>query len=143
MAVESETMETFTNPISIKVGTLSKNAIKTEICHLFIHFNLYLSDKRTKKIFSMFSLSNLIIFVKNKRVEKSMSATHSNKVGACFLLITLCNGLGTENINCCFASGIFAHCWCIQDLSCSTVCGHHCLILFFMMRHKCSIGDRS
>ena len=55
-----------------------------------------------------------------------MPATHSKKVGteAClhwvtspFLLITLCNRLGTEDINCCsFASGIFTHSWCIQDL---------------------------
>ena len=40
-----------TNPISIKIGTLSKNAIK-------------LTDRRTKKIFSVFSLMNLILFVK-------------------------------------------------------------------------------
>ena len=30
-----------TNPISIIVGTLSKNAIKTKICNVFIHLNLY------------------------------------------------------------------------------------------------------
>ena len=45
----------------------------------------------------------------------------------CTSLVTLCNCLGTEDINCCsFASGIFAHSWCIQDLSCSTVCAQHC-----------------
>ena len=61
-----------------------------------------------------------------------------------FLLITLCNLLGTEDINYCrFASGIFSHSWCIQDLSCSTFCSHCCLILLFMMRHTFSIGDRS
>ena len=30
-----------TNPISIKVGTLYKNAIKSKICNLYIHLNLY------------------------------------------------------------------------------------------------------
>ena len=72
-----------------------------------------------------------------------MPATHSKKLGqrhayhwvtSPFLLITLCNCLGTEDINCCsFASGIFAHSWCIQDLSWSTVRGRHCLIILFMM----------
>ena len=61
-----------------------------------------------------------------------------------FLLIALCNLLGTKDINCwSLVSGIFAHSWCIQDLTCSTVNGHHCLILLFMMRHTFSIGDRS
>ena len=51
-----------------------------------------------------------------------------------FLLITLCNCLGTEYINCCsFERGIFAHSWCIQDFNCSTG-GRRCLILLFMMR---------
>ena len=60
-----------------------------------------------------------------------------------FHLITLCNHLGTADINCCsFASGIFAHSWCIQDLSCSTVRGPYCLILLSMMCHTFSIGDR-
>ena len=60
------------------------------------------------------------------------------------MLPTLCNHLGTEDINCCsFASGIVAHSWCIQDLSCSTVRGCRCLILLFMMRYTFSIGDRA
>ena len=54
------------NPISIKVGTHSKNAIKTQIGNLFIHLNLYVADKMTKKRFSVFSVMNLVIFVKYK-----------------------------------------------------------------------------
>jgi len=66
-----------------------------------------------------------------------MAATHPKKfvtetcyhcVPSPFLLITLFNHLGVaDSTNCwSFASGIFA---LIQD-SRSTVCGHHCLILF-------------
>ena len=51
--------------------------------------------------------------------------------------ITLCNRLETENIHCCS----FAHSWCIQDLSCSTVHGRRCLILLFMMHHTFSIEN--
>ena len=142
-----------TNPISIKVGTLSKNAIKTKICNLFIHLNLYLTDKRTKKS-SVFSLINLVKYNLNINKFWNWCLQHTPKllgqrhvyhwVTSPFLLITLCNHLGTEDINCCsFASGIFAHSWCIQDLSCSTVRGRRCLILLFMMRHTFSIGDRS
>ena len=58
------------------------------------------------------------------------------------LLITLCNHLGPEDINCCsFASGMFDHSWCVQDLSCSTVRGRCSLILLFIMRHTFLIGD--
>ena len=55
--------ELFPTGLHIKVGTLSKNAIKTKICNLFIHLNLYLTDKRTKKICSVFSLINLINYL--------------------------------------------------------------------------------
>ena len=41
----------FTNPISIKAETLSKNARKTKICNLLIHLNLYLN----KSILSVFT----------------------------------------------------------------------------------------
>ena len=62
--VDPESLEVFksclTNLISIKVGTLPKNAIKTKICNLLIHFNLYLTDKMTKKRVSVFSLMNLL-----------------------------------------------------------------------------------
>ena len=49
---ESEKMSTTTwtactNPIYIKVGTLSKNAIKTKDCNLLNHLNFYLADKCT------------------------------------------------------------------------------------------------
>ena len=67
------------NPISIKVGTLSKNAIKTKIYNFFIQLNLYLTDKRTKKICSVFSMMNYIVFVKYKLIQKLMTATHSKK----------------------------------------------------------------
>ena len=119
---------------------------------MFIHLNLYLTDKMTKKGFSVFSLMNLIDFLKYELMYKFMPATLSKKLGqrhvyhwvASSFLITLCNCLGTEDINCCsFASGIFAHSWCIQDLSCPTVRGCCCLILLFMMCHTFSIGDRS
>ena len=58
-----------------------------------------------------------------------------------FLFSTLCNRLGTEDINCCsFASRIFARSECIQDLSCSTAHVHR---VSFMLHHTFSIGDRS
>ena len=60
MSIHSEN----TNPISIKVGTLSKNAIKTNNCNLLNHLNFYLTDKSTQKTFSLFSLSILIAFLK-------------------------------------------------------------------------------
>ncbi len=41
------------------------------------------------------------------------------------------------------ASGIFAQSCMKQDFSCSTVLGHHCVILLFMTHHTFSIGDRS
>ena len=115
-------MYAYTNPISIKVGTLSKNAIKTKISNLLIHFNIYLTDKRTNKRCSVFSLS---LFPKYKQIYKLMPATHTPKnlwqrhvyhwVTSHFILIN--NPLGTEYINCCsFASGIFAHSWCLQNL---------------------------
>ena len=94
---------------------------------------------------------NFIVFVKYKqiaclqRTQKKLGEAHVHHwVTSTFLLITLCNRLGTEDMNCCsFATGIFPHSWCIQDLSCSTVCGRRCLILLFMMHHTFSIGDRS
>ena len=60
-----------TNPISIKVGRLSKNAIKTKICNFFIHLNLYLTDKMTKQIYTF----------KYRQFFKLIPATHSKKVG--------------------------------------------------------------
>ena len=57
-----------TNPIYIKVGTLSENAIKTKICNFFSNLNISSADKRTKKRFSVFSLMNLILFVIHKHI---------------------------------------------------------------------------
>ena len=140
-------LDVSTNPIPIKVGTLSKNAIKSKICNLLIHLKLYLTYQRTKIFFSVFSL-----FVINKfrnrclqHTQKKLGQRHVyHWVTSPFLLITLCKHLGTEDINCCcFASEIFAHSSCVQDLSCSTFRGHRCLILLFMMRHTFWIGDRS
>jgi len=60
-----------------------------------------------------------------------------------FLLITLFKCLGIEDTNCwSFASGIFAQSRLAKD-SCSTVCGHRCLMLLFMMGHTFSITERS
>ena len=59
---------TFTNSISIKVGTLSKNAIKAQICNFSIHLNLYLTDRRKNKIFPVFSPTNVILFVIYKQI---------------------------------------------------------------------------
>ena len=138
-----------TNPISIKVGTLSKNAIKTNIGHLFIQLNLYLIDKEqgTKKIFHVIVFVNINKF-RNwclRHTQKKLGERHVyHWVTSPFLLIALCNCFGNEDINCCsFASEIFAHFRCIQDLSCSTVRGRLCLILLFMMHHTFSIEDRS
>ena len=58
VAVASSLRNSCTNPISIKVGTLSKNAI---ICNLLIHLNLYLTDKKDKENIVFFLL---IIFNK-------------------------------------------------------------------------------
>jgi len=68
-----------------------------------------------------------------------MAETHPKKiwdgdvyhcVTSPFLLITRFNHLGVEDTNCwCLASGIF----CLIQDSHSTVCGHHCMILLFMM----------
>lgn len=59
-------------------------------------------------------------------------------------LITLINHLGTEDTNYwSFPSGIFAHfCW-MQNFSCSTVHGHHYVIIIYMMHPTFLIGDRS
>ena len=54
-----------TNPISIKLGTLSKNAI-IKNCNVLNHLKLYLTDKSTEKTFAGFSLTNLIVFFKYK-----------------------------------------------------------------------------
>ena len=64
-----------TNPISIKVGTLSKNAIETKNCNLLNHWNFYLTDKSTEKTFSVFSVTNLIVFCKYKNVLWSDKST--------------------------------------------------------------------
>ena len=97
--------------------TLSNNPIQTKICNFFLHLKLYLSDKGTKKIFSVFSLINLILFVKYKHIYKLMPTMHSKKVGteACLPVgnitssFNYTNNLGTEDINCfSLAGGIFA-----------------------------------
>ena len=51
-------------PISINVGTLSKNAIKTKNCNLFNHLNFHSTEESREKTFSVFSLTNLIVFCK-------------------------------------------------------------------------------
>lgn len=57
----------FTNSISIKVGPLSKNAIKAKIYHLEIHLKLENpTGKKTKKRFSVLPQTNLILFGKFK-----------------------------------------------------------------------------
>ena len=48
------------NHISIKDTKLSKNAMETKICDLFIRSHLNLTDKRTTERFSVFSLMNLL-----------------------------------------------------------------------------------
>ena len=139
------------NPISIKVGTLSKNEIKTKICNLFIHLNRYLTEKGQIQDFQYFhwwlyllNIDTCINWCLQHTQDKLGQRHVCHWETSPFLLISLCNSLGTEDINCCsFASGIFAQSWCIQGLSCSKVCGCHCLILLFMMRHTFSIEDRS
>ena len=60
----------YPNAISLKVGTLSKNAIKTKTCNLLNHMNFYLTDKSTDKTYPVFSRTNLIVFCKyEKRTE--------------------------------------------------------------------------
>ena len=61
------------------------------------------------KIFSVFSLMNLILFVKYKQIYKLMLVAQKklgqryvyHQVTSPFLLITFCYLLGTEDINCC------------------------------------------
>ena len=66
-----------TNPISINVGNgCTKNAIKTKKCNLLNHLNIYLTDKSTEKIFSVFPLTNLIVFCKYKKQQNVTPATH-------------------------------------------------------------------
>ena len=69
----------FTNPISIKVGTLAKNAIKTANKNVLNHFNFYITDKTTEKPFSEFPLTNLIVFCKYKKLQNVTPATHTKK----------------------------------------------------------------
>ena len=69
-----------TNPISIKDGKLSKNAIKTKNCHLLNHLNFYLTDESTENPFSVFLLTNLIVFCKYKKQQNVTPATHSKKL---------------------------------------------------------------
>ena len=90
-------------------------------------------QKDKEKMFSVFTyeLNSIIyLFYINKfrnrclqHTQKKLGQRHVyHWVTSPFLLITLYNHLGTEYINCCsFASGIVAHYWFIQDLSCSTV----------------------
>ena len=59
--------------ISIKVGTLSKTAIKTKNCNLLNHF--YLTDKSTEKTFSVFSLKNKKLGQGQNKTEKVTSNT--------------------------------------------------------------------
>uniref|UniRef100_A0A8C9SVN5 Ig-like domain-containing protein n=1 Tax=Scleropages formosus TaxID=113540 RepID=A0A8C9SVN5_SCLFO len=54
-------------PFPEKLGHFLKNVTKTKNCNLFIHLNLYLTDKRTKKRFSVFSLMNLILFLNRNK----------------------------------------------------------------------------
>ena len=56
--------------VSIK-GTLSKNAIKMNNFNLLNHLNFYLTDKGTEKTFSVFSLTNLIVFFKYKKNNRT------------------------------------------------------------------------
>lgn len=44
-----------------------------------MHLDLYLLGKRTKKRLSVFSLTNLILFVKDKLILELMPATNFNK----------------------------------------------------------------
>ena len=106
----------------------------------------------SKKIFSLindvFSLINVFIFVKYKQSKKCMPAT--NKKGGTeafcywvtspFLLITLCNRLGTEDINCySFESGFF--CPFLVYIRLELLNSPWSLILLFVMRQTFSIGD--
>ena len=79
--IEATDLDTNTNPILVKVGTLSKNAIKTKNCNLVNHLNFYLTDKSTEKPCPVFSLTNLIVFCKYKKQQNVTPATHSKKVG--------------------------------------------------------------
>ena len=63
-----------------KVGTLTKNAIKTKTCSLLNHLNFYLTDKITDKTYSVFSPTNLIVGLSVK--------TQTNSVCCC---IKKCN----------------------------------------------------
>ena len=69
----------YTNPLSIKVGTLSKNAIKkikkTVICEI-----TYLTEKSTEKTFSVFSLRNQIVCCKYLQT-KECDACNTQKLG--------------------------------------------------------------
>ena len=71
---------TCTNPISIKVGTLSKNAIKTKNCNLLDHLNFYLTNFYLT-FFSVFSQTDLIVFSKYKKQQNATPETNSKKLG--------------------------------------------------------------
>jgi hypothetical protein len=58
---------------------LNKNLL-TRICDLLNLFNLYLTDKSTKKRFSKFPLTNLNVFKCANTILMLMAATHSKKV---------------------------------------------------------------
>lgn len=57
---------------------------KTIICDLSDHLNLYLSYKSIKKIFSMSSLTNVIIFCNYKQIL-SLSPLKTVGTEACFI----------------------------------------------------------
>ena len=61
----------------MKVGKLSKNAIKTKNCNLLNHLTFYVTDKSKYKTFSVFSLTNLIVFCKFKKQQNVTPATYS------------------------------------------------------------------
>ena len=71
----------YINPISIKVGTLFKNVIKTKNWNLLNHLKFYWTDESTEKSCSAFSPTNLIVFCKYKKQPNVTPATHSKKVG--------------------------------------------------------------
>ena len=79
-----------------------------------------------------------------QQVPKKLGQGHVyHCVTSPFLFKTLSKRLGTEDTNCwSFESRILYHSCLMYDLSCSTVRGHHCCVLHFIMCHTFWRGDR-
>ena len=111
---------------------LDKQKVSPLASHLFFFYNFSLSLSLSCPHLPAYTLYSFLASLYAQTESLLSQYPHTHTFGSTFLRI---------HRKVIFV--IFAHSWWIQDLSCSTVCGRHCLILLFMMHHTFLIGDRS